>query len=653
MANHLAGETSPYLLQHQDNPVDWRPWGSAALAAALAANKPIMLSIGYAACHWCHVMAHESFEDPATAEVVNRLFVPIKIDREERPDLDAIYQQALALMGEHGGWPLTMFCTPAGEPFWGGTYFPPKAHYGRPAFTDVLAAVADAWTGQPERVAVNVDALRQGLAKLASTPGATTLSPALLDHGARQLLPAVDPRHGGLGGAPKFPQPGLFDSLWRAWLRTGDTLLRDAVTLTLDNICQGGITDHLGGGFARYATDDAWGVPHFEKMLYDNAQLIDLLTLAWQGTGSPLYRQRVFETVEWTLREMVAEGGAFAASLDADSEGEEGRFYTWDAEEIAALLSPPDAIRFARAYDLRPEGNWEGGSTILRRLTPLGDEDEEHFLADTRALLWRRREERVRPGRDDKILADWNGMMIAALANAAFVFTMPRWLDAARQAYTTVRNQMALPDHRLAHAMRFGRSSAVGLVDDLALMARAALVLFETTGDAAALADSRAWVAAADRHHWDDESGGYFHNQATATDLVARLKPVFDSAVPAANGVMVQVLARLGQLTGDSSYTARAEATLAAFSALAEDAIPQLSALLAGYEQLAAPVEITLTGSDGLESLLAEIAKVPLPTGVLKRQGGTGPATAMVCRDSTCSVPTADPSRLRDLLSGV
>ena len=349
---------------------------------------------------------------------------------------------------------------------------------------------------------------------------------------------------------------------------------------------------------------------------------------------------------------MVAEGGAFAASLDADSEGEEGRFYTWEADEIAALLSPPECLRFARVYDIPPEGNWEG-RTILRRLTPLGGEAEERFLAETRALLWRHRETRIRPGRDDKILADWNGMMIAALANAAFVFDRPDWCEAALAAYATVRDRMALPDHRLAHSMRQGRTNGIGLLDDLALMARAALALHQTTGKTAFLADARAWVAAADRHHWDEGQGGYFHNDSDDNDVITKLKPIFDSAVPSANGVMVQVLARLAQLTGETAYAARAEATLAAFSALADDAIPQLSALLAGYEQLTRPVEITLTGTDGLEALLAEIALVPLPTGVIKRQGGRGPATAMICRDATCTAPTSDPERLRDLLSEV
>jgi len=649
MANRLAGETSPYLLQHQDNPVDWRPWGPEALAEAAQAAKPIMLSIGYAACHWCHVMAHESFEDAATARLINELFLPIKVDREERPDLDLIYQHALAMTGEHGGWPLTMFCTPKGEPFWGGTYFPPTPRYGRPAFAEVLNAVRDAWDNQPERITANVEGLRGALARSAVVPGAGALSLAVLDQAARALLPALDAHHGGLGGAPKFPQSGLFDLLWRAWLRTGDDAFKRAVTLTLDNICLGGIYDHLGGGLMRYATDDSWTVPHFEKMLYDNAQLIDLLILAWQGTGNPLYRHRVFETADWVLTEMVAERGAFAASLDADSEGEEGRFYTWSAEEIAGLLSPEDTAAFAAAYDIAPEGNWEG-RIILRRHAGLESEADEARLAECRARLRRHRDCRVRPGRDDKILADWNGMMIAALANAALVFDMPRWREAALRAYATVKEAMALPDHRLAHAMRLGRTNGVGLLDDLVAMARAALVLAEATGESGYLDDARAWMGAADRHHWDTEASGYFQSPAEAADVIVRLKPVEDSAVPAANGTIVEVLARLAQHTGEAALTARAEATLAAFSAAAPRGVAQMAALLAGFEQLARPLEITLSGTDGADALLAAILHTPLPTRVLKRTGGAGPATATVCRDFTCLPPITDPDRLRQAL---
>ncbi|HLO79155.1 MAG TPA: thioredoxin domain-containing protein [Magnetospirillum sp.] len=669
MTNRLAAETSPYLLQHQTNPVEWWAWGPDALAAARERNKPILLSIGYAACHWCHVMAHESFENPAIALVMNDNFINVKVDREERPDLDAIYQQALGMMGQHGGWPLTMFLTPDGDPFWGGTYFPPAARYGRPGFPDVLRAITETWTNAQDKVRMNVDALKSGLAEQPPRSAAPPLSLEMLDQGARQVVAMVDPEHGGLQGAPKFPQPGLFDFLWRAYLRTGDAALGQAVTLTLDRMCYGGIYDHLGGGFMRYSTDETWLVPHFEKMLYDNAQLIDLLTLVWQSTGEDLYRQRVAETVEWVLRDMTAEGGAFAGTLDADSEGAEGKFYTWDAAQVDKALEGDAARWFKQAYDVRPEGNWDG-TTILHRNhqpQPMGVED---VLADARAILWREREARVHPGRDDKILADWNGMMIAALAHAGLVFSMPRWIDAARVAYETVRTQMALPDGRLAHAMRFGRFRVIGLVDDLAHMARAALALFDATAEPALLDHARAWVEAANRHHWDGEHGGYFQAAADADDVIVRLKPAHDSAIPAANGVMVQVLARLARLTGEDAYRQRAEAVLAAFNGEVRDHFANMTAMLAGFESLAAAVEVVIAGPPGrddTESLIRAAVEAPIPDLVLQRADGQialpafhpahgkgpvdGAAAAYVCRGFTCSNPVSDPALLRQALS--
>ncbi|MBI5164308.1 MAG: thioredoxin domain-containing protein [Magnetospirillum sp.] len=644
MANRLADETSPYLLQHRDNPVDWWPWGPEALAEAKATNRPILLSVGYAACHWCHVMAHECFENPAIAAEINRLTIPIKIDREERPDLDAIYQQALGLMGQHGGWPLTMFLNPEGAPFWGGTYFPPTPRYGRPGFPEMLRAVVETWQRQPDKIAANVAVLTDALSNATRMPAGIALSMSLLDQGAMQLLQAVDFVHGGLGGAPKFPQPRLFDFLWRAHLRTGEPRLYRAVTVTLDALCRGGIYDHLGGGFMRYATDDTWLVPHFEKMLYDNAQLIDLLTLVWQRTGTPLYRTRVAETVTWLQREMIAEGGAFASSLDADSEGGEGAFYTWQDAEIDRLLPPALASRFKAAYDVAPGGNWEGRSILNLR----GPIDAE--LGDARATLLEARAARLRPGRDDKVLADWNGLTIAALANAAFVFAQPAWLEMARTAYDTVRRVMALPDGRLAHAMRLGRVRPVGLLDDLAAMSRAALVLHEMTGETSFLDHARVWAAAADRFHWDEETGGWFQTVATA-DILVRPKSPHDSAVPSANGVMAEVNARLWLLTGDDSYRRRAEAAIAAFSGLVPEHFANLPSLLAAFEQLALPVQISITGTPA-EPLLRAVAATSLPTRQLSRGNGSATATATVCRAAVCLPPFTDAARLREALQG-
>src|SRR6266700_2210462 len=384
--NRLARETSPYLLQHKHNPVDWWPWGPEALAEAKRTNKPILLSVGYAACHWCHVMAHESFEDAAPAAVMNALFVNIKVDREERPDIDQIYMNALHLLGEQGGWPLTMFLTPAGEPVWGGTYFPKEARYGRPAFVDVLGELSRLFAEEPARIAKNRNALMERLNERARPAGKIVVGLAELDRAANGIARAIDPQNGGLRGAPKFPQCALFELLWRAGerapaaespARTAAPAFHGRVLLTLEHICQGGIYDHLGGGFSRYSTDERWLVPHFEKMLYDNAQLLELLALAYRQSGNPLYRQRATETVEWLSREMTTGEGAFSASLDADSEGEEGKFYVWSHAEIEQALGRDDAAFFVQHYDVTPDGNFEGRN-IINLLThlPRGNEDE-------------------------------------------------------------------------------------------------------------------------------------------------------------------------------------------------------------------------------------------------------------------------------------
>ena len=563
--NRLNQETSPYLLQHRDNPVRWQPWDAKALAQARRGNRPILLSIGYSACHWCHVMAHESFEDPETAALMNELFVNIKVDREERPDLDAIYQLALALMGQHGGWPLTMFLTPAGEPFWGGTYFPPAARYGRAGFRDVLRAVHDAYTREPEKLAQNRAALAAALKSQSRTQAGGDISLARTDQAARRLLSDLDPVHGGLGGAPKFPQVAALELLWRAWCRGAGAEFKDAVLLTARHMCQGGIYDHLGGGFARYATDARWLVPHFEKMLYDNALLLELLAQLWLETREPLFGQRVEETVAWVLGEMAAPDGGFASALDADSEGQEGTFYTWTAKEIDRLLGD-DAPYFKAVYDVGPEGNWEG-RVILNRLStpPAGETVDEQRLAALRETLLRERAKRVPPGRDDKVLADWNGLMIAALATAGAVFGRPEWIAAAAAAFAFVCDRMSA-NGRLRHSYRAGRSAGHAVLDDYANMARAAIALFEATGTASYLARAEEWVAVADRHYWDADGGGYFYTAEDAEQLIVRTKTAADGAIPSGNGTLVGVLARLYALNANNAYRIRAQDVIRALS---------------------------------------------------------------------------------------
>ncbi len=425
--NLLHNESSPYLLQHADNPVHWRPWGAAALEEARDGNKPILLSIGYAACHWCHVMAHESFEDPDTAALMNERFVNIKVDREERPDIDHLYMSALHALGEQGGWPLTMFIAPDGAPFWGGAYFPPEPRWGRPSFRQVLQGVSEAYRTDHEMVTKNTTALREVLSRMSRAEPGDLPTPVHLDAVAAALLRLNDPEHGGLRGAPKFPNPPIFRFLWQNAFRTGSPEGQEALHLMLQRMSQGGIYDHLGGGYSRYSTDAIWLVPHFEKMLYDNAQLLELLALAHAHRPDPLYAARAEEIVGWMVRDMtaerVAERAAFAASEDADSEGEEGRFYVWTEAEVNSLLGNASAA-FKRAYDVTAGGNWEG-HTILRRVTDAGSAADEAALARSRAVLFEARAKRVRPGRDDKVLADWNGLAIAALARRPWCSSGP------------------------------------------------------------------------------------------------------------------------------------------------------------------------------------------------------------------------------------
>ena len=667
--NRLHLETSPYLLQHKDNPVNWRAWGPDAFAEAQRDDKPILLSVGYAACHWCHVMAHESFEDRNTAALMNHLFVNIKVDREERPDVDAIYMTALSLLGEQGGWPLTMFLTPKGEPFWGGTYFPPEPRYGRPAFKQVLTGVAEVYRNSGDKVGHNVEALIGGLNKLAAGSGKATvaLTPKILDGIAEHTLREFDPINGGIGTAPKFPHTTHFELIWRAWLRTGTEAYRAAVVHSLNQMCEGGIYDHLGGGFARYSTDAQWLVPHFEKMLYDNAQLLESLTLVWAETKKPLFAERARETVGWMLREMIAESGAFAASLDADSEGEEGRFYVWSESEINTLLGD-DAALFKHAYDVRPEGNWEGKNILNRLHRPDLSSEDATRLAGLRARLLAHRERRVRPGRDDKVLADWNGLAITALVEAGLTFDEPDWIAAAARAYKFVRTMER--DGHLHHAYRDGQLKGLGLLDDHAQLARAALKLYEATSALFYLDDAKRFTAALDRNFWDDGRGGYFFTSKEAKDLIVRTRNASDNATPSGNGVMVGVLARLFALTGDDSYRVRAEAIVQSFTGELERNFFPLAALLNGAETLERLQQVAIVGHrdsadtrdmiaaafsvsapDRLVSVITPGADLPASHPAHGKRAIDGKATAYVCMGPVCGPPVTDADALKSSLN--
>ena len=661
MANLLGLETSPYLKQHADNPVDWRPWGAAALEEAKQSNKPILVSIGYAACHWCHVMAHESFENDETAALMNALFVNIKIDREERPDIDHIYMSALHALGEQGGWPLTMFLAPDGAPFWGGTYFPPEPRWGRPSFRQVLQGVSEAWRKGDDAIAKNTGALRTFLANQAAAQPGDLPAPVHLNAVAQAYSRMTDKEQGGLRGAPKFPNPPIFRFLWQDSFRTGNPEARIATHLMLERMSNGGIYDHLGGGYARYSTDDIWLVPHFEKMLYDNAQLLELLALAQADAPNPLYEQRAVETVAWMTRDMTAAGAAFAASEDADSEGEEGRFYVWTETEVDALLGAGSAA-FKRAYDVTEAGNWEG-HTILRRMTPNGPAAEEDALTQSRAILFAAREKRIRPGRDDKVLADWNGLAIAALCRAAIVFDRPAWLDRARAAFDCVLGSMSAPDGRIEHSWCLGRVSARGLIDDQAAIARAALALFEGTGEARFLDAATRLADIADRH-FADGHGGYFTTADDANDVpLNRPRTAADNATPAGTGVMAEVLARLYHLTGAPRWRDRAESLLRAFTG-DPDKLSSMPGMLAAADLLEEGASVVIAG-DRAEDLLRAALRGPDPAMIVVRASSpaalspshpaygktAGGAAAYVCRRNVCGLPVTTPEALSGLLA--
>ncbi len=560
--NRLADATSPYLRQHADNPVHWWPWIPEAFAEAKERNVPVHLSIGYAACHWCHVMARESFSDETTAEALNRDFVSIKVDREERPEVDQIYMRALHALGEQGGWPLTMFLTPDGAPFWGGTYFPPEPRWGRPSFRQVLAGVSAAWSSQDGSIAQNAAALTEHLNKPVA-PSADAPRATFLDDASRTILSIWDIAGGSFKGAPKFPNPVVMDVLWRAYRRTGEAAYRSAVVNTLTPLCQGGIYDHVGGGFARYSVDAQWLVPHFEKMLYDNALLLKLLALAHLETPTPLFRARIDETVGWLLREMQHPEGGFAASLDADTDHEEGLTYVWDADELQELLTA-DFADFAAIYDVAVAGNWEG-KTILNRLAPanrewLGDAREQE-IRKRLDLLLSRRNERQQPGRDDKVLADWNGLAISGLAHAARATGNESAQKAAFDAFRFVSESMGDGD-RLAHSTLEGDRVFPGVATDYANMIQAALDLFALSGDAAHLDHAEAWFAAVDRHHFVDEAAAYNLAADDAPALIAQPLSISDEATPAATGTLANAAATLFMLTGETRYRERADQVL-------------------------------------------------------------------------------------------
>ncbi|MCX7176683.1 MAG: thioredoxin domain-containing protein [Proteobacteria bacterium] len=656
MPNRLADETSPYLQQHADNPVDWRPWSEQALALARSENKPILLSIGYSACHWCHVMAHESFEDEDVAAVMNRLFVTIKVDREERPDLDQIYQTAHQMLTQRaGGWPLTMFLTPEGAPFFGGTYFPKSPRYGLPGFVDLLERVARSYREQ--RIAIDAQNVSL-LEALASTQplsqnGATAEFTALpLTALREQLAGSFDARHGGFGGAPKFPHPTDLAFLLRRALASGEAEARNMALTTLRRMAEGGIYDQLGGGFCRYSVDAEWGIPHFEKMLYDNGPLLALYADAWNITGEDLFKRVVEHTAAWTLREMQSAQGGYYSSLDADSEGEEGKFYVWTREEVHAVLSPQEYSAVAHHWGLDGAPNFEGTHWHLR-IAASTTEEQLPLLESARAKLFAAREQRIRPGRDEKILTSWNALMIEGMAHAARIFGRADWLASARSALDFVRTRLWNHGRMLA-TCKDGRAHLDAYLDDHSLLLSALLEMMQAEYRGEDMEFARELADALLLHFEDPVHGGFFFTRHDHETLIHRPKPGHDNATPSGNGVAAWALQRLALLSGEARYAAAAERTLLLFQPQFERHPSGFASLLSALEEwLVPPRLVVLRGPSGeVSDWRARLGQPPgtlilalpncltgLPAALDKPASDA--VNAWVCSGVTCLAPVA------------
>jgi hypothetical protein len=683
MSNRLARETSPYLLQHADNPVDWHAWGPEALTRAREEDKPIFLSIGYASCHWCHVMAHESFEDPAIAGLLNERFVSIKVDREERPDLDALYMDAVTALTGQGGWPLTVFLTPEGRPFYGGTYFPPAPRHGLPSFREVLLAVDGAWREKREDVGATAKQLAEHMSSApALRPGEGDLSGSTLDRAAEALFRSYDWNHGGWGGAPKFPQAHSIELLLRRHYRRADRLALDMATQCLRSMADGGIYDHLGGGFHRYATDRAWRIPHFEKMLYDNALLARVYLHAWQVTGEPRLRAVTEETLDFLLREMRHPEGGLYSALDADSAGEEGAYYLWALQDVEAVLKSHGlSDLFVAAYGLTQEGNLEGRNVLYRASSDgalaerfgLDEREVAARLTNGRDLLRQQRDSRPRPATDDKILTVWNGLALSAVAEAARALPRPDYLRAAQELAGFLLDSLFLKG-TLQRSWRTGRAQPAAFLDDHAALGLGLLSLYQADPDPSWFSASvRLAEAILDR--FADASGGFFDTPKDHETLIARPKSIQDHATPSGNALAAELLMRLWALTGEEAYRRAAEPSLRAIQGLAATHPQAFAAWLCVMDlALGRGIQLAIAGKRDDPALMeflevvwprylpdlalaaGEAADKRSPRLLEGRQRDDGRAAAYLCQGFVCELPALSPAdlerQLREALQG-
>jgi uncharacterized protein YyaL (SSP411 family) len=679
--NRLANETSPYLLQHANNPVDWYPWGEEALERARREDRPILLSIGYSACHWCHVMEHESFEDPETARLMNEHFVSIKVDREERPDLDGIYMSAVQAMTGHGGWPMTVFLTPEGVPFYGGTYFPPDDRHGLPSFKRLLRAIADAYRERPGEVSTSAAQLREFMQRNAIiAPSADEPGLELLDEAARSLVQQVDRQHGGFGGAPKFPQPMAIEFLLRQHARTGDLAAREWAELSLHKMAEGGIHDQLGGGFHRYSVDAHWAVPHFEKMLYDNALLSHAYLAAFQLGHDDSFRLVVEDTLDWVIREMTAPEGGFYSTLDADSEGEEGKFYVWTPEQVRQVLDEPAASIACAAFGISEHGNFEGATVLCRageaaqvaRQLGLPEDQVASTVPEVRRRLLDARGHRVRPGRDEKVLTSWNGLMLRSFAVAARVLKRSEYREAAERNASFLLDALAR-EGRLLRTYRAGVAKLNAYLEDYANLADGLLALYEATFDQRWLREAVQLADSMIAEFWDESGAGFYDTGRSHEHLVVRPKDLTDNATPSGNSVAADVLLRLAILTGREDYRRRAGGVVRLVQAAIGRHPLAFGRMLCALDfYLGKPREIAIVGEpDAAETqaLVDTVFSRFVPNRVIAlrrpsdrdieqlvplladRQLLGGRATAYVCQNYTCQFPVSDASLLLEQLS--
>ena len=656
MSNRLAQETSPYLRQHAENPVDWYPWGEEAFRRAIEEDKPVHLSLGYAACHWCHVMAHESFEDPQLARLLNQHFINIKVDRQERPDLDEIYQKVVQMLGQGGGWPLTVFLTPQREPFFAGTYFPPQAGYGRPGFAELLLGLSEAWRNNRAALQGNVEQFLKGYRAMEALQlqGAAPAEPDPPAAAARLLAEQTDRVHGGLGQAPKFPNPACHDLVLRLYRRLGEPQLLASVELTLERMAAGGLYDQLGGGFARYCVDEHWAVPHFEKMLYDNGQLVKLYADAYRATGKPAWRRVFEETIDYILRDMSHPEGGFYASEDADSEGEEGRFYLWTPAQVQAVLGEADAALACRAYGVSAAGNFEHGRSVLHRAVALTSEEEAQ-VQGLRGKLLAARARRVRPGRDENILTGWNALMIQGLCTAYQASGSASHLDAARRAADFLEAHLSTPAGGLYRVWREGRAKVAGFLEDYAFLANALLDLYECDFDPRHLERATRLVELILEKFWDD---GLYFTPSDGEPLLHRPRATYDGAWPSGTSSSLFALLRLFELSGRELYRERAEQVLAMHRGAAAQNPFGFAHLLAAQDFAErGPLAIVIAGERGAARALASsLHPLYLPARVLAlaedvplgagRQPLAGQATAYLCRNRSCEAPLTSAAAL-------